>query len=169
VTTSGADATQDETRAAAAAPPPPIAEEPRTPEASLPVFDEPPAKTAETLPAPVEAVDIPGLAEEMAKRLIAVHPQPGLPQRVRPRIEGILRAAADPAEAAERIWNNHRAWRDYWARLEAGRFIPQLWRWFDEREWENAPVIRRPAEKASFAERCYEYGRRMQAAAGGKA
>jgi len=135
--------------AAAAAPPPGVYTEP-----------EPPA----ALPSVVTPEEqIPALAAAMADELLKVHPQPGLGQRAAPEIARILRQASDVQAVAERIWNHHEAWRGYWRTLEAGKFIPQLWRWFRDGDWERPPVIRRPAEKATLAERTIEYMNRRDA------
>jgi hypothetical protein len=124
--------------AAAATPPPRVQSEP-----------EPPA-----LPqVPVVQDRIPGLARAIADELLKVHPQPGLPRRAGPEIEKILRACPNVEATAECIWNNHAAWVEYWKTLEAHRFIPQLWRWFNEGDWEKPPVIRKPATKESRVER----------------
>jgi hypothetical protein len=85
----------------------------------------------------------------MVLELGKVHPQPGLLQRATPEIERILRAGPSFEAAGERIWNNHAAWREYWATLPAGKFIPQLWRWFRDGDWETLPVIRKPAARES--------------------
>jgi hypothetical protein len=131
--------------------------------AAVPLFDDEP----EAPPAPPQATPktsrvtehesaqvrvqssdpVPALALAMVGELGKVHPQPGLLPRAVPEIERILRAGPTIEAAGERIWNNHAAWREYWATLEAGRFIPQLWRWFRDGDWETPPVIRKPAKK----------------------
>jgi hypothetical protein len=123
--------------AAAAAPPLRVTPEP-----------EPPA----TLPAVVPAEEtIPALAAAMADELLKVHPQPGLAQRAAPEILRILQQSSDVEAVAERIWNHHGAWVRYWATLEAGRFIPQLWRWFRDGDWERPPVERKGVVSESWA------------------
>ena len=93
------------------------------------------------------------LCQALADKLVECHPQPGLARRVPSEIAKIFAVAPNVVDAAERIWENHRAWMTYWATLEAGKFIPQLWRWFDSGDWERQPVIRKPAQKASLADR----------------
>jgi len=134
-------------KAAAAARPLPLFDEPQTPPA-------PPQAAPKTPPTQIRVQDpIPGLARAMAGELGKVHPQPGLLQRAVPEIERILRAGPDLEASGERIWNNHAAWMPYWATLEAGKFIPQLWRWLRDGDWENPPVIRKPAQKESRIDR----------------
>ena len=86
----------------------------------------------------------------MARELLKVHPEPGLPRRAAPEIERVLRATSSVEDTAERIWNNYAAWTEYWKTLEAHRFIPQLWRWFAEGEWENPPVRRKPMSRGDL-------------------
>jgi hypothetical protein len=135
--------------------------------APLPPFGEPehPASPPDPAPAPAPAGHasdpIPALARAMAGELLKVHPQPGLAKRAAPEIERILRAAPNLEATGERIWNNHAAWMEYWRRLEFGRFIPQLWRWFSDGDWENPPVIRKPMTKDDLVmERFMERERR---------
>jgi hypothetical protein len=99
------------------------------------------------IPAAQAEAQIAELAQAMALELLKVHPQPGLGKRAAPEIERVLRAAPDVAATAERMWNSHAAWMQYWKTLEAGKFIPQLWRWLRDGDWEQPPVIRKPAER----------------------
>ena len=143
--------------------------------AALPLFDEPEEPAAPPVAEPAGEHDsgqlsvqppnsIPALARAMAGELLKVHPQPGLPHRAAPEIERVLRAAPSVEAAGETIWNNHAAWMEYWRTLEAGRFIPHLWRWFRDGEWENPPVIRKPAQKESKLDAfAREYERRRAA------
>jgi hypothetical protein len=93
------------------------------------------------------------LAQAVALELLKVHPQPGNSRRAAPEIERILRAAPDPEVMAARIRDNHKAWMDYWAALPAGRFIPQLWRWIHDGDWEQKPASRRPVQSETWHER----------------
>jgi hypothetical protein len=124
-------------RAAAATPPPPGVE----------------LKTnASAAPPAVAQDEIAPLAHAMAQALLKIHPQPGLPRRAAPEIESILRAADNVGETAERIWNSHAAYREYWATLPPEKFIPQLWRWLADGDWENPAVSRKPLVRETWAQ-----------------
>jgi hypothetical protein len=91
---------------------------------------------------------IPRLAEGLAHEFSTRHPQPGMPHKAAVEILRVLTEGWTPAELRER----HREWCEYWASLPAGRFIPMLWRWFRDGEFEAAPVW-----KASWEQRRRAY------------
>jgi hypothetical protein len=86
---------------------------------------------------------------ELCETLLKVHPQPGLPVKALLRLDAILGDGSDTAaRCAKTIEIRHAQWIEYWNTLEAGKFIPQLWRWLEDRDWTVAPVIRKPALRA---------------------
>jgi hypothetical protein len=87
--------------------------------------------------------------EALARELSALHPQPGLARKA----VGEVRKAMARGWTAEAIRDRHTEWREYWATLPAGKFIPQLWRWFADGDFEACPVIRKPAVVESYVER----------------
>jgi hypothetical protein len=137
---------------------PPEPERPASPPVAATVEAEPEPDSREhdgraQVVIPPPQAQIAELAQAMALELLKVHPQPGLGKRAAPEIERVLRAAPDVTATAERMWNNHAAWMQYWKTLEAGKFIPQLWRWLHDGDWEQAPVIRKPAERETKLDR----------------
>lgn len=102
------------------------------------------------------------LARKLTAELIAVHPQPGLPQKAEQFIGQLLAEAENPEETAAVIRRNHPPWIKYWSGLFQGQFVPMLWRWIRDGEWQHPPVIRKAMEraedrKARLAERLRQY------------
>lgn len=100
----------------------------------------------------------------LCELLLKTHPQPGLPVKALLKLDEILRDDSDTAaRCAKLIELRHSQWRKYWATLEAGKFIPQLWRWLQDADWMTEPVIRKPARRAfeSKAERIERLFREM--------
>jgi hypothetical protein len=86
---------------------------------------------------------------KLCETLLKVHPQPGLPVKALVKLDAILQDGSDTAaRCAKTIEIRHAQWIEYWNTLEAGKFIPQLWRWLEDRDWMVAPVIRKPAPRA---------------------
>jgi hypothetical protein len=89
------------------------------------------------------------LSEPLWRELCAVHPQPGKALAALEEIDCLLHNNWQQAEQLARaLRKRHLEWREYWNTLEAGSYIPQLWRWVKEGEWIMAPVIRKPALRA---------------------
>ncbi|HEY1897582.1 MAG TPA: helix-turn-helix domain-containing protein [Terracidiphilus sp.] len=96
------------------------------------------------------------LSEPLWRDLVSAHPQPGKALSALEEIDKLLHENWTQAtKLAKTLRTRHDQWREYWATLEKGAFIPQLWRWVKEGEWIVAPVIRTPARRAfeSKAER----------------
>jgi hypothetical protein len=88
-------------------------------------------------------------SEALWQELVAVHPQPGKALAALEEIDRLLHENwQQAAKLVATLRSRHQQWREYWATLEAGAFIPQLWRWVKEGEWIVAPVIRTPARRA---------------------
>jgi hypothetical protein len=88
-------------------------------------------------------------SEALWRELVAVHPQPGKALAALEEIDKLLHENWTQAtKLAKTLRTRHDQWREYWATLEKGAFIPQLWRWVKEGEWIVAPVIRTPARRA---------------------
>jgi Helix-turn-helix domain len=87
------------------------------------------------------------LSVELWQKLVAIHPQPGQPLRALVEIDKFLGRSRNPSADAVKLYGRHAQWREYWATLERGAFIPQLWRWIEERDWMAAPVIRVPRHR----------------------
>jgi hypothetical protein len=81
----------------------------------------------------------PSQAADLILELAPNHPAPGNVHRAGPVLEQILRTAEDKPATIAQIRANHQGWRLYWAALPAGRFIPQLHRWFRDNDWQFAP------------------------------
>jgi hypothetical protein len=94
-------------------------------------------------------VSLPDSAEALARELSSTHPQPGLPRKAIGEVHKALAAGWTPDAIRER----HAEWRAYWATVPAGKFIPQLWRWFDSGDFEVKPAIRKPPAVESYVER----------------
>jgi hypothetical protein len=92
------------------------------------------------------------LARALVTELVAVHPQPGLPGKAFDEIHAVLTKAEDPEQTAARIRANHPPWVQYWSGLYADRFIPQLWRWIRDGEWQIPPVIRKPPKRQLYGQ-----------------
>jgi len=89
-------------------------------------------------------------AEQLVAELMPQHPEPGNAPRAIAAAGKIL--AARP-EAATAIRQNHALWRERWATYGPGRFIPQLWRWIAEGDWEHPPAERKGAKSETWLER----------------
>jgi hypothetical protein len=92
------------------------------------------------------------LARALANELIAGHPQPGLPGKAFELIRKLLAQSVNPEETAATVRRNHSAWVTYWSALYRDQFIPQLWRWIRDGEWQNPPVMRKPPERKLFGQ-----------------
>jgi len=92
------------------------------------------------------------LARALADQLIAAHPQPGLPAKALKLISKLLAKSENPEQTAATIRQNHPAWVTYWSGLYREQFIPQLWRWIQDGEWQNPPVMRKPPERKLFGQ-----------------
>jgi DNA-binding transcriptional ArsR family regulator len=102
---------------------------------------------------------------KLCETLLKVHPQPGLPVKALVKLDAILRDGSDTAaRCAKTIEIRHAQWIEYWNTLEPGKFIPQLWRWLEDRDWMQVPVIRKPARRAfeSSGERIERIFREME-------
>jgi hypothetical protein len=90
-------------------------------------------------------------AQKLVVELMPQHPEPGnLPKAVS-EVRKLL-AAKPGSETVEAIRRNHAIWRTHWATYVAGRFIPQLWRWIHDGDWEFPPAERKGQLRESFAE-----------------
>jgi biotin operon repressor len=85
-------------------------------------------------------------ARDLHRELVAVHPQPGLPERALAEVQKALESSEDPLAVVQSIRENHALWRAYWATLPRERFIPQLWRWLRDGEWRIPPIMRKDAD-----------------------
>jgi hypothetical protein len=86
---------------------------------------------------------------KLCEKLLASHPQPGLPLKALVKLDAILGDDSDTAmRCAKTIEVRHGQWIEYWNTLEAGKFIPMLWRWLEAGDWMQVPVIRKPALRA---------------------
>jgi hypothetical protein len=123
----------------------------KAPEHSEPALAESPKAPEQiSLPLePVEAVSQPDPAEALAQELVETHPQPGLARRA----VGEVRKALAAGWTADAIRERHGEWRAYWATLPAGKFIPMLWRWFVDGDYESKPVIRKPPVVETYGDR----------------
>jgi hypothetical protein len=92
------------------------------------------------------------LAHALADELIAAHPQPGLPAKALKLVTKLLAQSENPEQTAATIRQNHPAWVTYWSGLYREQFIPQLWRWIQDGEWQNPPVMRKPPERKLFGQ-----------------
>jgi hypothetical protein len=103
-----------------------------------------PAKAAAAA-APVVGVRNPeSPAQKLVMELISQHPEPGNLQKAVAEIEKLL-AARPGAETVEILRRNHAIWRAHWATYAPGRFIPQLWRWVRDGDWQFPPAERKGA------------------------
>jgi hypothetical protein len=90
-------------------------------------------------------------AQKLMTELMAQHPEPGnLPKAV---------AAAEKlvsnqgAEIVQTLRRSHALWCTHWETFPPGRFIPQLWRWIVDGDWENPPADRKGVKSENWLER----------------
>lgn len=100
------------------------------------------------------ATPTPPAAEALAVDLMATHPEPGnLPRAIAAAAKLLATRPEGAMAILEAVRRNHALWRDRWATYAPGRFIPQLWRWIQEGDWENPPVERKGVQSESYLER----------------
>lgn len=126
-------------------PPPPLSSEAgKTPvkkaaaAAVLPLFDNQENPTLKTE------------AARLVAELMPQHPEPGNQPKAVAEVQKVLAAGTATVET---IRSSHAAWRVRWATYAAGRFVPQLWRWLHDGDWEHAPVERKPVRSETWVER----------------
>jgi hypothetical protein len=124
--------------------------------ATLPVLREPVKKAAAALPL-FDQNDEPtsrAVAEELVAELMPVHPEPGNGLKAVAEAEKLLATRPEGVSAtAETLRRNHGLWRARWAEYAPGRFVPQLWRWFHDGDWQHPPVGRKPVQSETWHER----------------
>jgi hypothetical protein len=80
---------------------------------------------------------------ELCRELLSRHPHPQQPHKAEEELKKILSSAAP-----ELIRERHAAWCAYWA-ANPGKFIPHLWRWLADGDWETSPPTeRKPPAKS---------------------
>jgi hypothetical protein len=80
---------------------------------------------------------------ELCRELLSRHPHPQQPHKAEEELKKILSSAAP-----ELIRERHAAWCAYWA-ANLGKFIPHLWRWLADGDWETSPPTeRKPPAKS---------------------
>jgi hypothetical protein len=93
-------------------------------------------------------------AAQLVVELMPQHPEPGNAPRAIAAAGKLLASRPEGAAATiEAIRRNHELWRARWATYAPGRFIPQLWRWFAEGDWENPPAERKGVKSETWVER----------------
>jgi hypothetical protein len=92
-------------------------------------------------------------ATTLVEELVPQHPEPGNPGKAIDEIAKVLDASQDLEQTARTIRERHAAWREHWATLPRDRFIPQLWRWLRDGEWNYQPADRKCVKRESFDER----------------
>ena len=98
-------------------------------------------------PAPTEA-------EKLVAELMPQHPEPGNARKAIAAAGKLLATRPEGIPATvEAVRRNHALWQARWAEYAPGRFIPQLWRWLHDGDWENPPVNRKAVKSESWVER----------------
>ena len=91
-------------------------------------------------------------AAELVAELMPQHPEPGNQPKAVAAVTQLLATRPEGVQAAVvTLRANHALWRLRWASYAAGRFIPQLWRWVSDGDWENPPVERKPVQSETWA------------------
>ena len=110
--------------------------------AALPLFDE------------IETPTPQAEAEKLVAELMPQHPEPGnLPKAINEAAKLLASRPETLTATIETLRRNHGLWRARWATYAAGRFVPQLWRWFHDGDWEHPPVDRKPVQSETWHER----------------
>lgn len=102
-----------------------------------------PEKPAAAAAAPREEIK----PSELCRELLRVHPHPQQPQKAEEELRKIL-----PSTTEGDIRDRHAAWRTYWEANPA-KFVPHLWRWFADGDWETLPPIRKPVASVTLNSR----------------
>lgn len=92
-------------------------------------------------------------ARVLVSELLRSHPSPGQPQKAIVVATKLLHAALDAALTANKIRTNHAAWCAFWSMPGPPGFVPHLWRWLDEGEWEFPPSETAIKRKTAQSER----------------
>jgi len=71
--------------------------------------------------------------EQLLRDLQKVHPMPGNSRRAAAELDAVLAGGTTEQE----IRTSHAQWCRWWKAKP--RYVPQLWRWFNEGEWEMPP------------------------------
>jgi hypothetical protein len=102
-------------------------------------------------PAPVAGLAEAGL---LVAELMPQHPEPGnVPKAVAEARKLLTTRPEGIAGTVEVIRLNHGLWRARWAAYGPGRFIPQLWRWFHDGDWEHPPADRKEVQSETWIEK----------------
>jgi DNA-binding transcriptional ArsR family regulator len=101
-----------------------------------------------------EPAKVTAAASKIVAELMPRHPEPGNGPRAVAEVAKLL--SGEPKSLSRTmatLRRHHELWRGRWASYPPGRFIPQLWRWIADGDWQHPPAERKETHRETYQER----------------